>query len=254
MRVRLWLVVVFLVSRHLGVAAAEGEPRDSIAGEGVTGNAAVADTPLTRDAAKARVTVRVYSSTRIAAGAQRAALDVAQATFAAAWVQIVWKICTKVACDAPLSATEVALRMVQLPEGDGDRHLGNALIDPQNRTGVLATVYVNRTLRLARELEIDHHKLLGRTVAHEIGHLLLATNTHAASGLMREIWSRGELLQTRREDWILHPLDVLAILRRLEPEGHEFGSHDVDRDREDLSRTTEPTVGEGGSFDPPSGL
>jgi hypothetical protein len=219
MRVRSWLVVVFLVLRHLGVVVAEGATPDLMAGEEVTATSAaraVVDTPLTPDAAKARVTVRVYSSTKIAAEAQRAALDVAQATFAAASVQILWKICSKVTCDAPLSAAEVVVRMVQLPEGAGDRHLGEALIDPQKRTGVLATIYVNRTLRLARELEIDHHTLLGRTVAHEIGHLLLATNTHAASGLMRELWSQEELLHTRREDWVLHPLDVAAILRRLE--------------------------------------
>lgn len=222
MRVRLWLVVVFLVSRHVGIAVAGDEPRDLMPGsEAATGDPAVVDTPLTLDRAKARVTVRVYSSTKIAADAQRAALDVAQATFAAASVQILWKMCTKVACDTPLSATELVVRMVQLPEGSGDRHLGDALIDPQKRTGVLATVYVNRTLQLARELEIDHHQLLGRAVAHEIGHLLLATNTHAASGLMREIWSRDELLQTRREDWVLHPLDAVAILRRLTHDVHE---------------------------------
>ncbi len=104
----------------------------------------------------------------------------------------------------------------------GDHRLGDALIDPQKRTGVLATVYVNRTMRLARDLEIDHYKLLGRAVAHEIGHLLLATNAHAASGLMREIWSRDELLRTRRDDWVLHPFDAAAILRRLASSGPDL--------------------------------
>lgn len=215
MRVRLWLVVVYIVSRHLGVASVEGAPGDPVPGnETVTESPTVVDTPRPLDLAKARVTVRVYSSTKIAADAQRAALDVAQATFAAASVQILWKMCTRAACDTPLSAAERAVRMVELPESAGDRHLGDALIDPQKRTGVLATVYVNRTLRLARELAIDHGKLLGRTVAHEIGHLLLATNTHAASGLMRELWSREELLRARGDDWILLPLDAAEILRR----------------------------------------
>jgi hypothetical protein len=70
-------------------------------------------------------------------------------------------------------------------------------------------------MRLARELEIDHNKLLGRAIAHEIGHLLLATNTHAPSGLMRELWSHDELQRARREDWVLQPLDAAAILQRL---------------------------------------
>jgi hypothetical protein len=182
----------------------------------MSGDAAVVvDTLRAPDISKARVTVRVYSSTNLAAGTQRASLEVAQATFAAASVQIVWKVCALVACDTPLSPTELVVRLVQLPDRAGDHHLGDALIDPEKRTGVLATVYVNRTMRLARELEIDHDKLLGRAIAHEIGHLLLATNTHAPSGLMRELWSHDELQRARREDWVLQPLDAAAILQRL---------------------------------------
>jgi hypothetical protein len=85
----------------------------------------------------------------------------------------------------------------------------------QKGTGVLATVYVDRVLDLARHLDIDHRTLLGRTIAHEIGHLLLATNTHGTSGLMREVWSPEELLASRSDDWILHPFEVAAIRQRL---------------------------------------
>ena len=218
MRVHLSLVVIYLVSRLLGGAVAEAAPPNSLpAGDALAEDAVVIDTPHVLDIARARVTVRVYSSTRLAADAQRASLDVAKATLAAASVQIVWKVCWQVACDTPMSPAELSVRLVELPDGgrNGDHRLGEALIDPKMRTGVLATVYVNRTLRLARDLDIDHYKLLGRTVAHEIGHLLLATNAHAASGLMREVWSRGELLRTRRDDWILHPFDAAAILKRL---------------------------------------
>jgi len=216
MRVHLCVAVISLVSRLLGGAVAEAAPPDSMPG-GAAVAAVVIDTPHVLDIARARVTVRVYSSTKLAADAQRASLDVAKATFAAASVQIVWKVCWQVACDTPMSPTELSVRLVELPDGGrhGDHRLGEALIDPKMRTGVLATAYVNRTLRLARDLDIDHYKLLGRTVAHEIGHLLLATNAHAASGLMREVWSRDELLRTRRDDWILHPFDAAAILRRL---------------------------------------
>ena len=217
MRVHLWLAVIALVSRLTGAAVVEAAPPDFMPPTDAAEEAVVIAAPHVLDMARARVTVRVYSSTNLATDAQRASLDVAKATFASASVQIVWKICAQVSCDTPLSPTEFVVRMVQLADGGrhGDHRLGDALIDPQKRTGVLATVYVNRTLRLARDLEIDHYKLLGRAVAHEIGHLLLATNAHAASGLMREIWSRDELLRTRRDDWVLHPFDAAAILRRL---------------------------------------
>jgi hypothetical protein len=230
MRVRLWLVAVSLacvvvfelldvpiVSRHTGVAAVE-PVRSMPASDAVAAEApVVADVPRARDTARVRVTVRVYSSSDLDADAQRAALDVAQATFAAAAIQIVWKICGQVACDTPLLPPELLVRIVESGSGcrQGDRCLGEALIDPKKRTGVLATVYVNRTLRLARNVQIDHSMLLGRTLAHEIAHLLLATNVHATSGLMREVWSRNELLRTRRDDWILQPRDAAAILDRL---------------------------------------
>ena len=217
MRVHLWLVVVCLVSRQLAVAAGEGAPREPTGEiDAITGGAAVVvDTSRAPDVSTARVTVRVYSSTNLAAGTQRASLEVAQATFAAASVQIVWRVCALVACDTPLLPTELVVRLVELPDRAGDHHLGDALIDPEKRIGVLATVYVNRTLQLARALEVDHRQLLGRAIAHEIGHLLLATNTHAASGLMRELWSDDELQRARRDDWVLQPLDAAAIVRRL---------------------------------------
>ena len=203
--------------QYEGDSVAERAVRASMPGDAVAEDAVVIETPHVLDTATPRVTVRVYSSTSIAADAQRASLDVASAIFAAASIQIVWKICGQVACETPLSATELAVRMVQLSNGDdrGDDQLGEALIDPQKRTGVLATVYVNRTLKLARALKINHQILLGHTVAHEIGHLLLATNSHAASGLMRAFWLRDELRRTRRHDWDFDPFDAAAILERL---------------------------------------
>jgi hypothetical protein len=89
------------------------------------------------------------------------------------------------------------------------------VIDAKNGIGVLATVYVDRVLNLVRRLDIDQRTLLGRTIAHEIGHLLLATNRHSTSGLMRELWSPEELLASRADDWALRPFEAAAIRQRL---------------------------------------
>jgi hypothetical protein len=109
------------------------------------------------------------------------------------------------------------VRVLETPAGSAadEGVLGNALIHSRERTGELATVFIDRTRRVARDLGIDHRVLLGRTIAHELGHLLLATATHATSGLMREVWSLDELTGTRRNDWILGPLDAAAIRDRL---------------------------------------
>ena len=213
MRTAVWVVVVCVVSCQATrrVVGAEGGSPDPLVGVAPI----VIDPARLWDATKQQVTVRVYSATRIDARAQRAALEVAAAAFRAASVEVVWAICEHGGCNHRLASTDLAVRMVS--SGDarpGPRPLGQALIDREKRVGVLATAFVDRTLRLSRELAIDHARLLGRTLAHEIGHLLLASTVHG-TGLMREVWSHDELLRTHQEDWVFHPSDALAIRERL---------------------------------------
>jgi hypothetical protein len=212
MRATVWLVILCLISQvALRVEAADGSWTEPMP----EGAPIVVPAPRLSDTTRSQVTVRVYSSTSLDAPAQRAALDVANAAFQAASIEVQWKICAESGCDTALMSTELAVRMVA--SGDprpGVRPLGDALIDRRRGIGVLATVYVDRTQRIAHELAIDHGRLLGRAVAHEIGHLLLASTKHG-SGLMREVWSHDELLRTRTDDWVLHAVDARAIRQRL---------------------------------------
>jgi hypothetical protein len=212
MRATVCLVVFCLIGQvALRVEATDGSWTEPMS----EGAPIVVPAPRLSDATKSRVTVRVYSSTSLDVPAQRAALDVANAAFQAASIEVEWKICALGGCDTALTPTDLAVRMVT--SGDpraGVRPLGDALIDRRKGIGVLATVYVDRTQRIARELAIDHGRLLGRAVAHEIGHLLLASTKHG-SGLMREVWSHEELLRTRTDDWVLHAVDARTIRQRL---------------------------------------
>ena len=65
----------------------------------------------------------------------------------------------------------------------------------------LATVYVDRAESVARGAGIDTRRLLGLAIAHEIGHVLLNSNSHAPSGLMRADWSRTELQRQDPAAW-----------------------------------------------------
>jgi hypothetical protein len=64
---------------------------------------------------------------------------------------------------------------------------------------------------LARSCQVDVRVVLGRAIAHEIGHLLLGTNGHAPTGLMREIWSRETLQRGRTHDWVFTASDSQAM-------------------------------------------
>jgi hypothetical protein len=165
------------------------------------------------------VRVRVYRSTQIDDGALELALGVARATFAAAGIQVAWTLCEPGECGTPPSPAERLIRLVRVPRRQRHllRCLGDALIDPQQGGGALATVYVDQVLDVARRARIDHGTLLGHTIAHEIGHLLLGSTAHGASGLMREVWSRNELRGGRGDDWALLPFEAAAIRLRLAP-------------------------------------
>ena len=227
MRTNVWLVVVFagLIAHHLIAVPAEGGPPETASvGASIPEDAVVIDTPPNTPPPPRRVNVRVYRSPELTNEVLLAALNVAEVTFAAASVDVVWKVCGPFECQTPPSPAERLVRLVRAPKGGSrdTRCLGDALIDSQRGTGVLATVYIDRVLDLVRRLDIDHPTLLGRTIAHEIGHLLLATNTHGTSGLMRELWSPDELLASRADDWTLRPVEVAAIRQRLtmSPTGH----------------------------------
>ena len=220
MRVHVWLVVSLVLAHHPGIAAAEGREPESVPEVDATTGTSTIITQQKRERLIATdvVTARVYSTGGISGDALRVAFDVARAAFAAAAVEINWKICGLADCNTPPLPKEILIRFMQSRGRHIDtRCLGEALIDKQKGMGVLATVYVDRVRHLARNLEIDHSILLGRTMAHEIGHLLLATSTHGTSGLMREVWSREELLGDQADHWVLQPFEVAAIRKRLAP-------------------------------------
>jgi hypothetical protein len=95
-------------------------------------------------------------------------------------------------------ASEVIVRLVRAPRAITDVEvLGYSHVDAYRGEGTLATVFVDRVRSLAIELRVDEGTLLGRAMAHEIGHLLLGTLDHAQQGLMRGHWSKDG----RAADW-----------------------------------------------------
>jgi hypothetical protein len=54
--------------------------------------------------------------------------------------------------------------------------------------GWLATVFSDRIDGAATRVGVDPGTLIGRVIAHEVGHLLLGTGYHGQSGVMRADW------------------------------------------------------------------
>ena len=184
------------------------------------------------DADSFDVIVRVYDEKGAGIGDRRQALDLAAATLASALVDVRWRPCTAGACDTARLPGEFTLRMAQWPGAPRPGEsavLGQALIDREARVGLIATVYIDRIRWLAAKSEIDYRTLLGRVVAHELGHLLLADGRHAAVGLMRPLILPHDVRRNQPRDWSFTPGQAAAIAARLDVTAVAQSAH-VDAD------------------------
>jgi len=79
--------------------------------------------------------------------------------------------------------------------------------------------YVDLFYEPIRQLEEETHValrvILGHAMAHELGHLLLGTNSHSASGLMRAHWTREELTKAAKGNLGFSREQSLRIMYRL---------------------------------------
>jgi hypothetical protein len=96
-------------------------------------------------------------------------------------------------CQEPLEATDIVLRVLSEPTQNRfqDTVFGFA-VHP-----VLASVYYNYVLRRARSdnATFEVPVILGCVIAHEIGHLLLGSNSHSSLGVMQQRWERKQIRQ-----------------------------------------------------------
>ena len=189
--------------------------------------------PHTRGIGRARVTVRVYDTTVMPVADQTVALRAATGVLAAAGIDVAWLACGRgnsamnpSGCDTPIGRAEVAVRLLRLPGAptmQGELSLGYSLIDVPAAAGALATIYVDRVAWFSARANVDMRLVLGRAIAHEIGHLLQGTNAHGAAGLMRAVWLRTELQRDDPSDWLFTTSESLAMraaLRHREQQIH----------------------------------
>jgi hypothetical protein len=161
------------------------------------------------------VNVRVYAREHLHDVTRRTALATAADIMRGAGVAVAWVECDRArqpACESPVDVDRV-IRFVSEPPlhpPHATLPLGEALVEPGGR-GTFATLYVSRVLRLAQTARADPGVLLGRVVAHELGHLLLGKKTHSATGLMRGHWSHRDVTSARPRDWSFSPEEVAAI-------------------------------------------
>jgi hypothetical protein len=154
--------------------------------------------------------VRVYDGATVAVADRKRAYKRAADILQRVEIDPAWLECPAnagarpAACDVPLAPGEIIVRLVRASaqaDRDHPRAIGYSLVDSRTGTGTLATVFVDRVERLSERGLSERGIILGRAIAHEIGHLLLGSNAHGTRGLMRETWTFDEVRHNRAEDW-----------------------------------------------------
>jgi hypothetical protein len=159
---------------------------------------------------EALVTVRTYNYAALSIGQLAAAKSEARHIFRTAGISVEWIDCRVrggdegAACTEPLLAgRDLMLRLVDRIPAEGERivALGESMLDRERRGGVLMTIDVSPVRSVAARAFTSISTLLGRAVAHEIGHLLLGSAEHPRLGLMRALWSHDELRGLKPAHW-----------------------------------------------------
>jgi len=151
------------------------------------------------------LTVRVFIYAPVPSSEMSAAERVASKIFQKAGLEMTWLDCPMTgtpatlnpACSAFMTLAEIHLNIMpdfpKIPQVE-ESAMGFALTVPPPDRGQFASIsygQVRRQLLHASQLTLD--QLLGRGMAHEIGHLLLGTNSHAPTGLMSAQWSEQKM-------------------------------------------------------------
>jgi hypothetical protein len=170
--------------------------------------------------------IRVYDTTDTAPDVRTEALRTAAEIVEHAGIPVEWRDCTSTSteslCQDVRQGRDLIVRIMpevtpsasfkgsplQLRTLPGrSLQLGVAVINPVTLSGEMATIFQEQVRAVARRSGVDDGTLLGRAVAHEVGHLLLRAREHSASGIMRGAWSVEELTSDRAEDWQFTPSD-----------------------------------------------
>jgi hypothetical protein len=172
------------------------------------------------DLESGRVTVRVYDAVGLDANIRSAAFATASRAFAAAAVELSWTVCPRAGamppCDRPPTG-ELVVRIVRAAAAHPKSTvaLGDALVDGSAHTATLATIYANTVTRLADAAEVPYGTVIGYAIAHELAHLLLASNAHSERGLMRALWRYEDLRSAQDENWTFSAADAAALRARV---------------------------------------
>jgi hypothetical protein len=102
--------------------------------------------------------------------------------------------------------------------------LGEALPCQLGRDACIANVFMNRVGEQTDVEKIGLDQVLGHAIAHEIGHILLGSNSHGSRGLMKARWGPEDIKRAGKGDLQFTPEEAQVIKNNLEKLARTYSS------------------------------
>jgi len=147
-----------------------------------------------------QVTISVHNDAGISASTLRGAEMEASRVFRQSGIEVKWLNCPLPA-DGPEDPAEcrtaefpayLQLRIARRSRNLSDITFGISYLSADG-SGCYANLFYEQIEEMHKRSRVNLGSFLGDVAAHEIGHLLLGTNSHAANGIMRARWESEEL-------------------------------------------------------------
>ena len=179
------------------------------------------------------ITLRVYDYVRVGRPASLAAEGEATAILAGAGLEARWVDCpTSQAewdsypdCQSAWQANDFALRVLPKAMVGVRPKWQDALGSTPECDGLgtcTGSIFYDRVTGLVEGASATLPVLLGRAMAHEIGHLLLGANAHSHTGIMRAFWSGRDLTLDGRPYLLFTPEQSRQMKGRLAQREQEW--------------------------------
>jgi len=154
------------------------------------------------------VTISVYNDAAVPWGMIRGAEDEASLVFRQAGIDVEWLNCQAVSevtvaadksrsCGEAIFPEHLQLRIVKRSVGLRPDVMGISFLS-EDGSGCQADIFYEGIEGLRQKTDASLANILGDVASHEIGHLLLGTNSHASHGIMRAVWGHDELVSVTR--------------------------------------------------------
>ena len=108
--------------------------------------------------------------------------------------------------------TQLAIRIV--PGRSTSEVFGVAFLSADGE-GCYSDVFYDRAMQLHADWKVRLADILGNVMAHELGHLLLGSNSHSGFGIMRAHWRSEELRRLSRDGLWFTNEEAYRMSRRL---------------------------------------